>query len=331
MAIAIMTSGGDSAGMNPAIRYFVEHVISYRLAPYLIYDGLEGLIDNRIKRVNLSHVNGIIHLGGTIIGSSRSKRFFEYRYREEAYNNLKKLGIDKIIVLGGDGSFRAMDIFYNEFGVKFIGIPATIDNDIYGTEYCLGVDTALNIIRSSIDSIRDTASSFKRAFVIETMGRGSGYLALVSAITSGAEICVIPEMPYDLESKKKEIKRDVNSGKRYILAVVAEGTKKTQEIYNFLKDDIKMDTRVTILGHVQRGGNPTVFDRLMASNFIKHSIERILQKDCKGEVVVYKKSSIEFITIDDIASHQYKISDELIGLYKIDYCRDCEEINSISS
>jgi len=320
MAIAIMTSGGDCAGMNPAIRYFVEHVILHQLEPYLIYDGLEGLIDNRIKKVDLNDVNGIIHLGGTIIGSSRSKRFFEYNYREQAYENLKKLGIDKIIVLGGDGSFRAMDIFFHDFGVKFVGIPATIDNDIYGTEYCLGVDTALNIIRSAIDSIRDTASSFKRAFVIETMGRESGYLALISAITSGAELCVIPEMPYDLEQKEIEIKKDVIRGKRYVLAVVAEGTNKTQEIYNFLKNEVGMDTRVTVLGHIQRGGNPTVFDRLMASNFIKHSIDRILEKDCAGEVIVYKKSSFDFITIDYIASHTYRISDALIGLYSVDYC-----------
>jgi 6-phosphofructokinase 1 len=320
MAIAIMTSGGDCAGMNPAIKYFVEHVISYNIEPYLIYNGLEGLIDNNIKRVTINDVNGIIHLGGTIIGSSRSKRFFEYRYREIAYKNLKRLKVDKIIVLGGDGSFRAMDIFFHDFGVKFIGIPATIDNDIYGTEYCLGVDTAINIIRSAIDSIRDTASSFNRAFVIETMGRESGYLALISAITSGAEICVIPEMPYDLERKNIEIKQDVRSGKRYVLAVVAEGTDKTKEIYNFLKNEVGMDTRVTVLGHIQRGGNPTVFDRLMASNFIKHSIDRILEKDCTGEVIVYKKSSFEFITIDYITSHTYKISDELIGLYSLDYC-----------
>jgi 6-phosphofructokinase 1 len=306
--------------MNPAIRYFVEYSLLQGIKPYLIYDGLKGLIDNNIKSVKLNDINNILYLGGTIIGSSRSKRFFEYKYREMAYKNLKRLSIDKIIVLGGDGSFRAMDVFFHDFGVKFIGIPATIDNDIYGTEYCLGVDTALNIIRSAIDSIRDTASSFKRAFVVETMGRESGYLALISAITSGAEICVIPEMPYDLEQKKIEIKQDVREGKRYVLAVVAEGTGKTEEIYNFLKNDIGMDTRVTILGHIQRGGNPTVFDRLMASNFIRHSIDRILEPNCSGEVIVYKKSSFEFITIDYIASHTYRISDELIGLYSIDYC-----------
>jgi 6-phosphofructokinase 1 len=320
MNIAIMTSGGDSAGMNPAIKYFVEHILQTDLKPYLIYDGLEGLIDNNIKEATLDDINGIIHLGGTFIGSSRSKRFFEYDYRKRAYENLKRLNIDKVIVLGGDGSFRAMDVFYHDFGVRFVGIPATIDNDIYATEYCLGVDTALNIIRSAIDSIRDTASSFKRAFVVETMGRESGYLALISAITSGAEICIIPEMPYDLDSKREQIKREVEAGKRYLLAVVAEGTGKTSEIYDFLKDEMGFDTRTTILGHIQRGGNPTVFDRLMASNFVKHSIERILKLDCKGEVIVYQKSGFNFVTIDYIASHTYKISDELIGLYKLDYC-----------
>ncbi|MCK4442876.1 MAG: 6-phosphofructokinase, partial [Sulfurovaceae bacterium] len=153
MSIAIMTSGGDCAGMNPAIKYFVEHALSQNLNPYLIYDGLEGMIDNRIQKATLNSVSSIIHLGGTVIGSSRSKRFFEYNYRKQAHENLQKLGIDKIIVLGGDGSFRAMDVFFHDFGIKFIGIPSTIDNDIYGTEYCLGVDTALNMIRSSIDSI----------------------------------------------------------------------------------------------------------------------------------------------------------------------------------
>jgi len=186
MKIAIMSSGGDCAGMNPAIKYFVENAIFRGLEPYFIYDGLEGLIDNKIKKATFEDVSGIIHLGGTIIRSSRSKRFFEKKYRQKAYENLKRKRINKIIVLGGDGSFRAMNVFYSEFKVKFVGIPSTIDNDIFSTEYCLGVDTALNQIRSAIDSIRDTASSLKRAFVIETMGRECGYLALVSAITSGA-------------------------------------------------------------------------------------------------------------------------------------------------
>jgi 6-phosphofructokinase 1 len=319
MAIAIMSSGGDSAGMNPAIKYFVEHSILKKLTPYFIYDGLEGLIDNKIKKATFNDVSGIIHLGGTIIRSSRSKRFFEKKYRIKAYENLKKHKIRKIIILGGDGSFRAMNVFYNEFDIKFIGIPSTIDNDIYGTDYCLGVDTALNMIRNAVDAIRDTASSFKRAFVIETMGRESGYLALVSAITSGAELCIIPEMPDDLNYQKKKIEFEMKNGRKYLLAIVAEGTKKRKEIKKWCEKELKLETRVTILGHIQRGGNPTVYDRLMASEFVKKSIDRIIQKECTGEVVVYKDSKFRFKSIDEITSNKYALPQYLIDLYKENY------------
>ena len=319
MAIAIFSSGGDCAGMNPAIKYFVENALFRGLKPYFIYDGLEGLIDNRIKEANFSDVSGIIHLGGTIIGSSRSKRFYDYKYRKQAYENLKKLNIDKLIVLGGDGSFRAMNIFCNEFNLKFVGIPATIDNDIYGTQYCLGVDTALNMIRIAVDSIRDTANSFKRAFVVETMGRECGYLALVSAITSGAELCIIPEIAANLNKSKKRISKEIENGRRYVLCIVAEGTKATQKMKEWLEEEIALETRVTVLGHIQRGGNPSVYDRLMAREFIKEAFDAILSlKECK-KAVVYNKSQFALMDIETIASNKYKIDAELLELYKRDY------------
>ncbi len=319
MAIAIFSSGGDCAGMNPAIKYFVENALFRGLKPYFIYDGLEGLIDNRIKEANFSDVSGIIHLGGTIIGSSRSKRFYDYKYRKQAYENLKRLHIDKLIVLGGDGSFRAMNIFCNEFNLKFIGIPATIDNDIYGTQYCLGVDTALNMIRIAVDSIRDTANSFKRAFVVETMGRECGYLALVSAITSGAELCIIPEIAANLNKSKKRISKEIENGRRYVLCIVAEGTKATQKMKEWLEEEIALETRVTVLGHIQRGGNPSVYDRLMAREFIKEAFDAILSlKECK-KAVVYNKSQFALMDIETIASNKYKIDAELLELYKRDY------------
>lgn len=319
MAIAIFSSGGDCAGMNPAIKYFVENALFRGLKPYFIYDGLEGLIDNRIKEANFSDVSGIIHLGGTIIGSSRSKRFYDYKYRKQAYENLKKLNIDKLIVLGGDGSFRAMNIFCNEFNLKFVGIPATIDNDIYGTQYCLGVDTALNMIRIAVDSIRDTANSFKRAFVVETMGRECGYLALVSAITSGAELCIIPEIAANLNKSKKRISKEIENGRRYVLCIVAEGTKATQKMKEWLEEEIALETRVTVLGHIQRGGNPSVYDRLMAREFIKEAFDAILSlKECK-KAVVYNKSQFALMDIETIASNKYKIDTELLELYKRDY------------
>ena len=226
MAFAIICSGGDAPGMNPAIKKFVDYNSKLGIESYLIYDGLEGLIDNKIKKATHRDVAGILHMGGTIIRSSRSKRFFEHKHRVRAFQNLQALDIKGLVVLGGDGSFRAMDIFSSEFDVNFVGIPSTIDNDIYGTEYCLGVDTALNVIRDALDKIRDTASSFSRAFIVEVMGRDCGYLAVVSAMISGAEICVIPEVDFKKEPIEERLQQEIKDGRNYILAIVSEGSKK---------------------------------------------------------------------------------------------------------
>ncbi|MDR2639697.1 MAG: 6-phosphofructokinase [Helicobacteraceae bacterium] len=306
-AIAVMTSGGDSAGMNPGVKQFVEHSLEKGLKPYLIYDGLEGMIDNRIKPAAHRDVSGIIYKGGTIIRSSRSKRFFDKQWRQRAYDNLRSHDIDKLVVFGGDGSFRALDVFYRDFGVPFIGIPATIDNDIFGTDYCLGADTALNIIRQAIDDVRDTASSFKRAFVIETMGRDCGYLALVSALTSGAEICLIPELPYDLDSLGRRFKREVQAGRTYIIAIVAEGVKFASQLTEWLEDEIGMESRLTTLGHIQRGGSPTVHDRLMGFEFATLAIDGLLEGR-SGEVVCYKNSKMIYKSIAEIAGGKYQIN-----------------------
>ncbi len=316
MGIAIMTSGGDCAGMNPAIKKFVKLCFEYGEEPYLIYDGLEGLIDNTIVPANHEIVAGIVHLGGTIIRSSRSKRFFEHKYRQQAFDNLKALGIDKLVVLGGDGSFKALDVFYKDFGVSFVGIPATIDNDIHGTEYCLGVDTALNIIRDAVDDIRDTAASFKRGFVLEIMGRDCGYLTLVSALTNGAEVMIIPELPYDLDSIKARLKKEVDNGRRYAIALVAEGVKVTEEVRRWMEEEVGMESRVTVLGHIQRGGNPTVFDRLMAFEFMTEAFKKLMSDPASNYVVVYKDSKFDYVTIDFINSAKYEIKPELIALSK---------------
>jgi len=314
VSIAIMTSGGDCAGMNPAIKKFVKYCIEKGETPYLIYDGLEGMIDNSIQSCTHETVAGILHLGGTIIRSSRSKRFFDYEYRKQAYENLKALDIDKLVVLGGDGSFKALDVFYKEFGVSFAGIPATIDNDIFGTEYCLGVDTALNIIRDAIDDLRDTASSFKRAFVVELMGRDCGYLTLISALTSGAEVMIIPEVKYNLDSMKKRLKDEIKNGRRYIISMVSEGTKATREIRDWLKDEVGMECRVTILGHIQRGGNPSVFDRLMAFEFMTKALDRLFNEENCNSIVVYNNSKFDYVSIDYINSGKYRIKEELIEI-----------------
>ena len=291
-----MCSGGDAPGMNPAIKKFVDYVYKCNQTPYFVYDGLEGLIDGKIKQAQHKDVAGILHNGGAIIGSSRSKRFYDYKYRKIAFENLQKHDIKGIIVLGGDGSYNALERLNSEFDIDCIGIPTTIDNDIYGTEYCLGVDTALNVIRSAVDNIRDTASTFKRAFVVEVMGRECGYLAAVTALSSGAEICVIPEMCFNKEIAGHTLKKEVKSGRRYILAIAAEGSNRTQEIKEWLEKDIGMETRITVLGHIQRGGNPTVKDRMMAFEFVVRGIDLLRSKQKVHHAIGYQKG--EFIAMD---------------------------------
>lgn len=307
MALAIMCSGGDAPGMNPAIKKFVDYVYKQGEKPYLIYDGLEGMIDNKIKQATHKDVAGIIHNGGTIIRSSRSKRFFDYDFRLKAYENLESHNITGLVVLGGDGSFRALNQFSKDFDIHFVGIPTTIDNDIYGTEYCLGVDTALNVIRDALDKIRDTASSFNRAFVVEVMGRDCGYLAIVSSMISGAEICVIPEKPFEREKVEAKLKKEVAAGRNYILAIIAEGAKQTTEVYEWLQESIGLDTRVSILGHIQRGGNPTVYDRMMAFDFAVTAVDHLLAHSHSNKVVVFQKGDFKLMEIEDVVGNRYTL------------------------
>ena len=313
MAFAIICSGGDAPGMNPAIKKFVDYTYKLGQESYLIYEGLEGLIDNKIKKATYHDVAGIVHIGGTIIRSSRSKRFFEYEYRKKAYENLKAHGIDKILVLGGDGSFRGMSRFSSEFDINFVGIPSTIDNDIYGTEYCLGVDTALNVIRDALDKIRDTASSFNRAFIVEVMGRECGFLAVVSAMISGAEICVIPEVEFHKEKLEKRLTKEIKNGRNYVLAVVAEGAKKTPEVHKWIQDKFGLETRVSILGHIQRGGNPTVYDRMMAFDFTICAVDYLMSHKSSDKVVVYQKGEYNFMEIDEVVSNKYELPERYLN------------------
>ena len=314
--IAILCSGGDVSGMNPAIKHFVEYSLQKNLKPYFIYDGFEGLIDDNINEASYCDVAGIITRGGTKIGSARSERFMKKEFREIAKQNLNKHNIEMLVVLGGDGSFRGLDVFYKEHGVKFCGIPSTIDNDINGTDYSLGVDTALNIIKTSIDAIRDTASSFKRAFVIETMGRDCGYLALVSHLTSGSELCLIPEIEYDLASYEDDFKTQIKNGRRYFIAIVSEGIRQnSQEIADWFEDKIGIESRVSILGHIQRGGNPSIYDRLMAYKFVTHAINGLLDGK-KESVSCYTKSDFVYKSISEVANKEKVLEESLLKLLR---------------
>jgi len=312
MNFAIICSGGDAPGMNPAIKKFVDYMYKLELVPYLIFDGLEGLIDAKIKKATHSDVAGILHDGGTFIRSSRSKRFFKKKYRKQAYQNLKKHNISALIVLGGDGSFRAMEVFSSEYDINFVGIPTTIDNDIYGTQYCLGVDTALNVIRDSLDKIKDTASSFSRAFVVEVMGRESGYLAAVSAAVSGAEICVIPEVPFEKKKMQKRLQKEIKEGRNYILCVVAEGTKKTLEIKKWMEESFDIETRVTVLGHIQRGGNPTVYDRLMAFEYCIKAIDYLIKHKNSNKIITFNNGKFSFLDIQEVVSNKYTVPSHIL-------------------
>ncbi len=317
MNIAILCSGGDAAGMNPAIKRFVDLSLQQGHTPFFIYDGLEGLIDGKIKEANYSDVAGIMHLGGTIIRSSRSKRFFDKKYRQKAYENLLEHKISKLIALGGDGSFRAMDIFSQEFELDFVGIPTTIDNDIYATSYCLGVDTALNVIRDAIDKIKDTANSFNRAFVVEVMGRECGYLAAISAMVSGAEICVIPEKPFDFDAATKRLQKEFANGRNYLLAIVAEGAKKTQTVHEWIEKSFGIESRITVLGHIQRGGNPSVYDRLMAFEFCIKALNYLVNNSKSSKVIVYNDGVFDFVDIQTVTQNRYILPKEIID--NLDY------------
>lgn len=311
--IAILCSGGDVSGMNPALKRFVEYAFMKGLEPYFVYRGFEGLIDNHIVPAGYTDVAGIITRGGTKIGSARSKRFLEEHYRQIAAENLRRLGISMLLVLGGDGSFRGMERFYKDTGIAFCGIPSTIDNDINGTDYCLGVDTVLGVIRNAIDQIRDTAASFRRAFVIETMGRNCGYLALVSAITSGAELCLIPEIPVNVDEYKGCFESQIKKGRDYFIAVVSEALNNTEQIARWFEQELGFESRVSILGHTQRGGNPSVYDRLMAYRFVTYAIDALLEGKTHS-VICYTKSHFVFKTIDDVALHPYRLDEELLNL-----------------
>jgi len=313
--IAIMTSGGDAAGMNPAVKYAVEYSRSLGYKPFLIYNGLRGMIDDDIEEAQLNSVSGIISRGGTILRSSRSKRFFEYESRKAAFENLKRHGISKLIVIGGDGSFRALNQFHEDFKVPFAGIPATIDNDIPGTDYCLGVDTALNMIRDNVDSIRDTANSFSRAFVVEVMGRDCGYLAMASAVTSGAEICLVPELEYDLDAIGERLRVQLDNGRNFLIAIVAEGCNMGDYLTRWIHDTLKMDARLTILGHIQRGGSPSVRDRLMASKFAVAAVDS-LHRGEPCNIMVYRSGNFGTLPVHRVADSPTPVDPDLLRLCK---------------
>jgi 6-phosphofructokinase 1 len=276
--IGVLTSGGDSPGMNPCIRAVVRTALFHGLEVIGVMEGFNGLINGEMRPLTYRDVGGIIQNGGTILETARSEEFRTKKGQREAIRELNEEGIDGLIVIGGDGSLRGAHALA-EKGVSVVGIPASIDNDIWGTNMSIGVDTALNTIIEAIDKLRDTASSHNRAFLVETMGRNSGYLALIGGIISGAEMVLLPELEVSLQEVADTIEKSYLRGKNHAIIVVAEGASfRSSELSTKLEElDVGFKTRVTILGHIQRGGRPSAFDRLLSTRLGVKAVEVLLE------------------------------------------------------
>jgi len=278
--IAVFTSGGDAPGMNAAVRAVVRNATHKNLHVYGIYRGYEGMIDGEIKRLETRNVGNIIHRGGTILKTARSKRFMTVEGRQQAYESLMAHDIDACIAIGGNGTFTGASVFNKEFDIPFIGIPGTIDNDLYGTDNTIGFDTAVNTAIEAVDKIRDTADSHNRLFFIEVMGRHAGFLALNTGIGSGASNIIIPERASNIDGLIKILKKGAKRKKLFSLAIVAEGNKlgSAMEIAEMVKAKMDFyDTKVAIIGHLQRGGSPTAADRVLASRLGFSAVEALLE------------------------------------------------------
>jgi 6-phosphofructokinase 1 len=274
--IGVLTSGGDSPGMNPAIRAVVRKAIYHNLEVYGIYGGYSGLINGNIKKLELGSVGDIIHRGGTMLYTARCPEFKSKEGQQQGIEQLKAHGIEGLVVIGGDGSYRGAKAL-TEQGYPCVGVPGTIDNDIPGTEFTIGFDTALNTVIDAIDKIRDTATSHERTFVIEVMGRDAGDLALWAGLSGGAETILIPEEKYDMDEIIERLKKGHERGKKHSIIVVAEGVTSGTEFGKKLQEATNFDTRVSVLGHIQRGGSPTAFDRVLAARLGSRAVELLIE------------------------------------------------------
>lgn len=312
--IAVLTSGGDAPGMNAAVRAVVRKSIYHGLEVYGIYRGYQGLIEGEIKKFHLGSVGDIIHRGGTMLHSSRSEEFRTESGQQKAVENLKKEGIEGVVVIGGDGSYRGAQKL-NEQGIATIGVPGTIDNDIAGTDYTIGFDTALNTIIDAIDKIRDTATSHERTFLIEVMGREAGDLALWSGLAGGAESILIPEWPIDMDSIVERLEYGARRGKKHSIIIVAEGVGSAFDIAERINKQANLDTRVTTLGHIQRGGNPTGFDRVLASRLGGLAVDLLMQNK-SGVAVGIEKNELVYYPFDEIFSKSHKVDNKMLELVR---------------
>lgn len=318
--IGVLTSGGDAPGMNAAIRSVVRTCAYLNIKCTAIYRGYQGMIEGDFEIFNARSVNNIINKGGTILQSARSEEFRTPEGRKKAHDQLFKAGVDALVVIGGNGSFTGALKFNEEFNFPVMGIPGTIDNDILGTSYTLGFDTAINTVVDAIDKIRDTASSHNRLFFVEVMGRDVGLIALNAGVGAGAEEILIPEQNLGLERLVESLKRSKNSGKSSSIVIVAEGDKTGNNVFE-LKDYVEKnlpiyDVRVSVLGHMQRGGNPTCFDRVLASRMGVKAVESLLEGR-SNEMIGIRDTSLVLVPIAEAISGLTQVDQELIRVSDI--------------
>jgi 6-phosphofructokinase 1 len=308
-----MTSGGDSPGMNAAIRAVVRYGIKQGLEVYGIKRGYAGLLDEAIEPMTFASVGGIMEKGGTILRSSRCPEFVRKETRAEAAKILKKHGIDGLVVIGGEGSLHGAMFLEEEQKIPVVGIPGTIDNDIAMTDMSIGVDTCLNTVVDAIQKLKDTASSHERAFIIEVMGRTSGYIAAVSGLVTGAEAVIIPEVPVNYEELGNKLLEERERGKINCIVVVAEGAASAYTVARHLEYRIGYETRITILGHIQRGGSPTAFDRLLASRMGVTAVDALMSGE-SFVMTALQGGKIVTVKLDAVLKEKKKLDMELVKL-----------------
>ncbi|PWW26099.1 6-phosphofructokinase [Cytobacillus oceanisediminis] len=310
--IGVLTSGGDSPGMNAAVRAVVRKAIYHNIEVYGVYGGYSGLMTGNIKKLDLGSVGDIIHRGGTVLHSARSEEFKTKEGQQKGIEQMNKHGIDGLVVIGGDGSYRGARAL-TEQGFPCVGVPGTIDNDIPGTQYTIGFDTALNTVIDAIDKIRDTATSHERTFIIEVMGRDAGDIALWAGLAGGAETILIPEEGYNMDEIADRLKKGHERGKKHSIIVVAEGVCSGVDFAKQIKETTDFDTRVSVLGHMQRGGSPTAFDRVLASRLGARAVELLIEGK-GGRAVGIENNKLVDHDIIEILDREHTLD---LDLYKL--------------
>jgi 6-phosphofructokinase 1 len=317
--VGIFTSGGDAPAMNASIRSVVRACIYYKLKPYAIMRGYKGMIEGDIRPLKSSDVSNILQKGGTILKSARCKEFHTVEGRKMAYNQLQKKGISALIALGGNGTFQGMEALSNEYDISCVGIPSTIDNDIYGTDYTIGFDTAVNTAISAIDKIRDTAFSHDRVFFVEVMGNNTGYIAIRTGISTGAELVVIPEKEINFQQIMEAIKRGKQSDKTSFFVVIAEGNPVGDAFtlaQKVQKNLPSLEVRVSVLGHIQRGGTPTARDRMIASRLGIAAVKALMNK--KSNIIVgIVNEKVQHTSFHDSVSKKKPINVDWLEMLRI--------------